>query len=144
MIQKAKLGKDVAWDGFNTLCWSLESPGRPPTLWEVVELRNNKELMNEGRRQKHCVYGYVQRCVDGRCSIFSLRRYATGIVGVNEAGEPVRHKLDEMTRVTIEVSSSRSICQAKGVLNRMPTPEEAAVLNQWAGVNGFTNRQGRW
>jgi len=100
--------------------------------------------MNEGRKQKHCVYGYVQRCVEGRCSIFSLRQYTLGIVGVDDEGKPVKQKFDELTRVTVEVASDRSICQMKGVLNRMPTPEEASALNQWAGVNGFTYRAARW
>ncbi len=144
LIQKAKLGSNVEWDGFNIPYWSVEEWGQQPMLWEVTELRNNRELMNEGRKQKHCVYGYVQQCVEGRCSIFSLRQYSLGIVGVDDEGKPVKQKFNELTRVTVEVSSNRSIIQMKGVLNRRPTPEEASALNQWAGVNGFTYRATRW
>ena len=140
LIQKAGLGSHIEWEGFNISRWSTKTVGQQPTLWEVQELRSNRELMNEGRKQKHCVYGYVQRCVEGRCSIFSLRQYRLGIVGVDEEGKPVHDKFEELTRVTIEVASHRSICQMKGVLNRRPTPEEASALNQWAGVNGFTYR----
>jgi hypothetical protein len=147
LIQKAKLGIDIEWDGFNIPYWSveiMETPGQQPTLWEVLELRNNRELMNEGRKQKHCVYGYVHRCVEGRCSIFSLRQYRLGIVGVDDEGNAIKQKFDELTRVTVEVASDRSILQTKGALNRMPTTEEASALNQWAGVNGFTYRFSRW
>ena len=141
LIQKARLGANVEWDGFDRPYWSLRD-GR--LLWEVVELRNNQELMNEGRKQKHCVYSYVDWCAAGRCSIFSLRLWGLTVAGVDEAGNPAWGKSDERARVTVEVTADRSIAQVRGPLNRPATPEERAVLGQWAGANGFIFRSLRW
>jgi hypothetical protein len=137
LMQKAKLGHNVEWKGLELPDW--EHVARDKT-WAVVELRNNKELMNEGRKQKHCVYSYVQWCVAGRSAIFSLRGYHKRVVGCTDEGEILWDKTLEQTRVTIEVNSNRAVVQVRGPLNRQPTDEEKQILRQWAGDKGIILR----
>jgi hypothetical protein len=135
MMQKAKLGCDVEWKGMGHAPWLTETRAE---VWEVVELRDNRDLMNEGRKQKHCVYSYVHWCVHGSSAIFSLRSYRKAIASVEEDGAIVWDKSTETRRVTIEVHPERgTVAQVRGPLNRMPTDEEKAILRQWAGDKGL-------
>lgn len=137
LIQKAKLGHNIEWKGMELPDWEFEARDR---IWSVVELRNNRELMNEGRKQKHCVYSYVHWCVAGRSAIFSLRGYHKQVAGYTEEGQILWDKSLEQTRVTIEVNSHRFVVQVRGPLNRQPTEEEARVLRHWAGEKGMIQR----
>lgn len=42
--------------------------------WSIVELTNDAELQAEGYAMRHCVGAYVQDCLRGESSIWSLRR----------------------------------------------------------------------
>lgn len=134
-MQRAKLGKHIQWDGLRIADWAYEDKTE---VWEVIELRNNKELVNEGRKQKHCVYSYVPQCVNGRSAIFSLRAWRKVAADYDAEGKPVWDRTLETRRVTIEVSASRSVVQVRGPLNRAPAPEERDVLRRWAGEKGIT------
>ncbi len=134
-MQRAKLGHHIQWPGLGIADWAFEDKAE---IWEVVELRDNKELVNEGRKQKHCVYSYVPRCAEGRSFIFSLRAYRKIAVDYDAEGKPIWDKTFEMRRVTIEVGASRSVVQVRGPLNRAPYPEEKAVLRRWMGETGIT------
>ncbi len=133
LMQKAKLGQSVEWKGLEWPEWEFEARDQ---IWTVAELRNNKELMNEGRKQKHCVYSYVSWCVAGRSAIFSLRGYRKRVAEYTEAGQIIWDKTLEQHRVTIEVNSQRAVVQARGLLNCPPTVEERVILRQWAGEKG--------
>jgi hypothetical protein len=135
LMQKAKLGVRVEWKGFGYPEWLLEEKNR---IWVVQELRDNRELMNEGRKQKHCVYGYVQWCSTGHSSIFSMRVYRKIVGGYTEDGQLIWDRSCELDRVTIEVRSNRTIAQVRGLQNRMATDDEKKVLRAWAGEKGFT------
>lgn len=137
-MQRAKLGRHIQWDGLRIADWVYEDKDE---VWEVLELRDNKELVNEGRKQKHCVYSYVQRCAEGRCHIFSLRAYRKVAADYDAEGSPIWDRTFETRRVTIEVSSSRSLIQVKGPLNRAPTPEEREVLRRWTGEKGLAGKE---
>jgi hypothetical protein len=102
-----------------------------------VELRNNRELLNEGRKQKHCVYSYVQWCMAGRSAIFSLRGYSKRVAGYTPEGQILWEKENELTRVTIEVNHQRAVVQVRGPLNRQPFQEEKYILRLWAGEKGL-------
>lgn len=106
-------------------------------IWTVVELRNNKAMINEGRKQKHCVYSYVQWCVEGRSTIFSLRGYSKQAAGYTEEGKVRWDYAQEQTRVTIEVNNQGAIVQVRGLLNRSPNDEEKRILRHWAVENGL-------
>jgi hypothetical protein len=78
------------------------------------ELLSANALIKEGKRQRHCVGGYVDRCVSGKTHIFSLSRSGCNI--------------------TIEVSDygySRSVVQARKKLNVLPNNEEKSVIKRW-------------
>lgn len=134
-MQRAKLGKHVGWGGLGIADWQFEDKAE---VWFVTELRDNKELVNEGRKQKHCVYSYVQRCVEGRSAIFSVRACRKIAADYDTEGRPIWDREYETRRVTVEVSPSRTVVQARGPLNRAPLPEEREVLRRWAGEKGIT------
>ncbi len=134
-MQRAKLGSTSSGTAWGLRTGLYEDKAE---VWEVMELRDNKELVNEGRKQKHCVYSYVQRCVQGQSFIFSLRAYRKVAADYDAEGKPIWDKAFETRRVTIEVSPSRSLVQVRGPLNRAPTLEEQAVLRRWMGETGIT------
>ncbi len=134
-MQQAKLGKHIQWGGLGIADWVYEDKSE---VWFVTELRDNKELVNEGRKQKHCVYSYVQRCVEGRSFIFSIRGCRKIAADYTDEGLPIWDRAFEMRRVTLEVSPSRTVVQVRGPLNRPPIPEEREVLRRWAGEKGIT------
>lgn len=134
-MQQAKLGKHIQWHGLGIADWSYEDKSE---VWFVTELRDNKELVNEGRKQKHCVYSYVQRCVEGRSFIFSIRGCRKIAADYTDEGQPIWDRQFETRRVTVEVSPSRTVVQVRGPSNRPPIPEEREVLRRWAGEKGIT------
>lgn len=93
---------------------SLEGKKR----YHIVELTSYDDLCTEGKRLRHCVATYVEDCIDGRCSIWSLR--------VN-AGEE-----EEKSIVTIEVGTEGYIEQALGKHNSRPKSEHMTVIRKWA------------
>jgi hypothetical protein len=134
-MQKARLGARVEWKGFGYPEWLLEEKNR---VWVIQELRNNHELMNEGRKQRHCVYSYVHWCSIGRSSIFSMRVYRKVVAGYLDDGPLIWDRSYELDRITIEVSSRRTIVQVRGLQNRSATQDEKKILREWAGEKGFT------
>lgn len=138
LMQKARLGHSVEWKGLGFLDWEYEAKDR---IWTVCELRNNKELLNEGRKQKHCVYSYVQACVGGRTTIFSMRAYRKIVGGYNDDGTVIWNRSCELERITIEVNSHRMVVQIRGLMNRPPTDNEKLYLRHWAGERGLIVRQ---
>jgi hypothetical protein len=135
-IQKAKLGTFVEWKGIGPAYWQEVNPGGQ--VWvEVVELRNNRELLNEGRKMRHCVYGYVRTCAAGYTSVFSLRRYHCHRVGDDpDTGEALYDRGNEFSRATLEVRNG-GVYQFRGLLNALPNGEEFAAIHRWCGVTGY-------
>ena len=85
-MQRAKLGRHIQWEGIGFADWIYEDKSE---VWFVTELRDNKELVNEGRKQKHCVYSYVQHCTLGRSFIFSLRACRKVAADYDAEGRPI-------------------------------------------------------
>jgi len=133
-MQKAKLGIHVEWKGLQIPDWEFEAKN---LIWTVTELRNNRDLINEGRKQKHCVYSYVHWCTSGRSAIFSMRAFRKIVSGYTDAGYLIWDRSQEQTRVTIEVNSQNAIVQVRGRLNRLATDEERGILRMWAGEKGI-------
>lgn len=105
--------------------WELKFPGY---LIRAVELTSSRAMLEEGQRQRHCVYSYIDGCLSGWYTIVSLRWIS------DVYGEPRILK-----RLTVEVSRrSRSIVQVSGACNRCPDDEETKVLRRWAGDHGLT------
>lgn len=137
LIQKARLGAKVDWSGFGITPWEHESY---QAFCEALELRSNTELMNEGRKQNHCVYSYVDLCLNGRSSIFSMRWYRSAHHCRDSRKQVVRTPSNELSRLTIEVNNSGRVVQVRGPMNRPPTPDEQQIVKLWAGEKGFTLR----
>jgi hypothetical protein len=138
LMQRAKLGSHIQWNGMGIPKWNYV--GRN-FYWECFELVTNKDLSNEGRKQRHCVYGYVDRCMHGGSAIFSLRKYTKEIVNYDEENQPVYGGTNEQGRLTIEINpGTRQMVQVRGPLNRASEKDEREILKLWAGQYGFTGR----
>lgn len=123
-LNKSHKGGRVQWDrsGYISPFKLEEGENDNHKVWAIIELTSSAELMDEGRAMKHCVSSYAASCVNGNCSIWSLRKYDyTG----------------NWRLITIEVSRG-SICQARGPMNRTPTPQEWRIISQWAQKNNLT------
>lgn len=81
-------------------------------LWSVTEITNAAELFDEGKTMRHCVYSYLNSCIKGSCSIFSLRLFGISVA-------------------TIEVREYKAV-QIRGHHNQRPKDKEISVINDWA------------
>ena len=131
-MRSARLETPLAWKGLSIRDWTLETD---TCRWVVVQLRTNRELLEEGRRQRHCVYSYVDRCFSGHSAIFSLRAYARSESGGVDA---VPDPATERSRITIEVDRHKTIVQALGRRDRLPVSDEIRMLKVWAAEVGLT------
>lgn len=100
--------------------------GRPEqqVIWTARELLSGRELVDNGRRLRHCVASYASSCAAGACSIWSLDCREHG----QERGESV---------LTIEIDAKGAMVQARGHSNRWPTQQEKNVLDAWARAAGL-------
>src|SRR5690606_20973979 len=92
-------------------------------IWTIRELTGSKALVAEGRQLKHCVASYASSCARGDCSIWTME---------------VESFEGALKALTVEVrNNTRTICQARGKLNRLPTEKEKNVLVRWAAAAGL-------
>jgi hypothetical protein len=108
-------------DGFEFLEGSQTN--RSLKLWTIRELLSSKSLVAEGRQLKHCVASYGSSCIRGACSIWTME------VETHEG---------RTKALTLEVRSPRTICQARGKANRLPTEKERGIMRRWAAEAGLT------
>lgn len=102
-----------------------ETDGRRQAEWVIVELLDSRELATEGRRMRHCVSTYANRCAAGSSSIWSLRR---------------RWCDDGTTQsaLTVEVRpETRSIVQLRTRANGIPAQWQLDLVRQWAVREGL-------
>ncbi len=98
----------ASWQPSGIAPFLLERPDAYKVMhtWVVRELLNSRELMEEGREQKHCVFSYGANCINGTCSIWSLRV---------RAGNDLRFR----RLFTVEVNNARrAIVQVRGRCNK--------------------------
>lgn len=120
-----------SWDGMDVPIWKGKTgkfnhdPKKNTQIeWTVFEILTGNELAREGNKMRHCVSGYKPRCMKGDCAIFTMR---TSTMLYNDRRQ-----------VTIEVDPSRkTVTQARGLANRIPKPQEKAVLQKWANARGL-------
>lgn len=93
-------------------------------VWRIIELLSSQELEEEGRTLGHCVASYASSCRRRVSSIWSVRREtATGVTRL----------------LTVEIDMKRrEVVQARGLRNRLPEPNEIAIVNRWTHANGLT------
>ena len=97
-------------------------------IWQFVEILTQKDLQEEGRTLRHCIYSYHARVAAGACSVWSLRRKYT------------RGPKDGWTerKLTVEVSSAGRINEARGFANKLAEGRAKILLEQWADKNSLT------
>ena len=90
--------------------------------YSIRQITNDVALMVEGRVMSHCVYTYLQACLERRSSIWTLA-YTEGSSVVNKT-------------LTIEVRDN-AIVQIRGQVNRMATKLEMRIIREWAAKAGL-------
>jgi hypothetical protein len=135
-LKAEKSFKFKTWQGMGLENWQYVTPNN---VYDIIELKNNRDLLLEGRKQRHCVYDYVESCIDDESSIFSMRVSAAVFNGeFDQYMRPVFCKLHESSRITIEVNRElMQIEQCRGHLNRSPNDDEKTVIKMWAREQGF-------
>lgn len=111
---------DLFWEGREYAGFEIQD-GK--CSYHILQLTTYKDLCIEGARLRHCVATYVEDCVEGWCSIWSLRMD----VGLEE----------EKSLVTIEVDSEGHIKQALSKHNSNPKLEHMSIIRKWAKQEGF-------
>lgn len=91
--------------------------------WMVEQIKSSKRLIKEGQALKHCVGGYVDRCVNGNSFIFTL-------------GFDTQYGVFQKL-LTIEVSPNYTITQVRGKRNRYPTEKEKSIVKMWGRKNNL-------
>lgn len=124
-MKMVSVGKNVIWENKNySIVMQEKDDG---TIKEVIafeELCSATELATEGRKQSHCVYSYVRRCINGSTSIVSLRKIVVG--------------LTITPMVTIEINNDlKRIVQVRGKANREATNFEKLLVQKFATIKGL-------
>ena len=133
LTQKAELGGRSEWTGMGLKTWSREEYDKDSgteAIWEILELTTNHALINEGRKQKHCVASYVGSCKGGSLNIFSARKY-----------NAATFREWEKNRITIAVRNG-AITESRGNSNRPMNPTEKRIVKLFANQNNLTTS--RW
>lgn len=107
-IQKNKFQKVVSSEDYQKLQWKFAN-------WIVLIPNTADDIIEEGRKQCHCVGSYVRYVVDGTYRICFLRR-------TSDTHAPV---------LTLTVDSDNNLLYYKGFDNREATAEERTVLEAW-------------
>ena len=90
-------------------------------VWLFKQITTSQELAKEGTAMRHCVSSYVQSCRNGHCAIWSVQ-------------------LNGARKLTIELQtrgslpSDMNIVQVRGLANRLATPSERRIVEQWANT----------
>ena len=108
--------------------------------WTIHELVSDQELTAEGRAMSNCVASYVDSCVEGKSSIWSLR--------LETPEWPEARRI-----MTIEVDpETKTIVQARGKCNAVPGSKTCPkrlklapnLLRQWAARSGLRLDPDAW
>jgi hypothetical protein len=116
-LRRIKVMGDSHWEGAPLPDAMIQTGSdQHPLRWTFTQIKSSKVLAAEGTAMRHCVYGYKSQCTRGDTSIWSLT-------------------LDGQRKVTIELSNSGDIVQARGLANRSMRPEERHAVQLWARSN---------
>jgi len=85
----------------------------------LEELTEAAQLSAEGKTMKHCVGSYAFYCAKGKTAIFSLRKYADGLL------------LDTMATIEVNLALGK-IVQAKARMNRPLSDEAVKYMTAWS------------
>ena len=85
------------------------------------EITTGEELFLESKKLKHCVFSYIESCVEGHIAIWSLQKENDSIYS---------------PFITIEVSNNK-INQVSGKHNRPINDEENKLIEEWAEMMNY-------
>lgn len=94
--------------------------------WNFHQIKSAKELQQEGNAQRHCVLSYKDRCINGSCSIWSLK-WGFALNSFKEAKR----------KLTIELRNDGTIAQVRGLANRKMKNDERNIIQKWAKDNNL-------
>ena len=119
-------GSAVTWDGAPIPDKSFAYKHPDGTVrYEFRQIKNGKDLAKEGRIMHHCVYAHLDRCVEGRSSIWTVIKRSL-------------NALDVSRRVaTIELGNDNTIVDVRGKWNGRPGKDVIAAVERWAIRNNF-------
>lgn len=120
-LARAKSSKNRTWPPslIPSFLFPQEDPENgffPEPEWQITEICLEKELHAEGKELHHCVYSYTNSCIQGSCTIWSLKKIDFG---------------KSQRRCTIELQK-KTITQVRGAWNTPPSPEENRIIARWA------------
>lgn len=116
-IQKRQFTEAVAKDDYGRLAWTSANG-----QWAVVIPEKPDDLVEEGRKQSHCVGSYITYVSEGAYRICFLRQTA-------DLEKPV---------LTLTVDKKDCCIFYKGFDNRNATEDEKNTLKQWAKARKLT------
>jgi len=112
---------NLSWKGAKYDKWEDVING---DAFQIVQLTNSESLINESIQLNHCVRGYSHKCVQKRCSIWSLQ---------------IKHNRNSWkSLVTIEVNTANEIVQAKANFNSEPKAIYLNFIKAWAKQEKLT------
>ena len=88
--------------------------------YRIKQIKDSRELYEEGRTLNHCVYSYTNSCLIGHKYIFSLRELFDDNT--------------EQALVTLEINRGY-VKQARGNFNRLVNNLEFQIIESWAKEN---------
>jgi hypothetical protein len=105
--------------GIGAFTWDERHEHDPQvtTHWTIREITTAKGLIAEGRAMSHCVASYSGQCARGSVSIWSLQAES------GRYSEPIRV-------MTIAVHQNRTITEARGKRNALPTRSGENRINR--------------
>lgn len=130
-LRRLKAIGEAYWEGhaIDNATYHFKDQHKIEYKWHLYQIKSAKELQQEGNAQRHCVLSYKNRCINGSCSIWSLK------LGLEQ------DTINQAKRkITIELNNDGTIVQAKGLANRAMKSDEKAIIQRWAKENGLKMR----
>lgn len=110
---------DTTWSGTGKENYTVEFKG---VKYLFTEIRTGKKLFEESNDMKHCAFSYVNSCINGFTSIWSMKKEINNIY---------------KNYLTIEVKDNE-IVQVRGKLNKDPSKNDLKIIEIWAKEDGYS------
>lgn len=126
-ISKYTLNPDKKWSDYGLKSLVIERTSKADknkkVIHKIIPINSSSLLRNEGATLGHCVYSYLNSCIEGRSSIWGYR---------------IKDGKIEQPNLTIEVDIGKSrITQIRGKGNRLPKENELNFIRAWGKENNL-------
>lgn len=112
--------KDISWKGSGIKEIRITYKEKD---YLFIELRNSEVLYKEIAEMAHCVFSYLSACINGMCTIFSMKKKINGFF---------------VPHLTIKVQNKR-IVQVTGKNNLKPKKSDLIIIDKWSKEAGFSD-----